>query len=170
MDGEGVADFGTIDDHKEAVLALETSVVPATEAVAPAASSDHAHSHLTHGETDPSCEVCQEEERSSVSGGVAAGVASSGHGHSHAHNDHAHEGLEYDPDCAACNDEEEHGHVSCRSCHLFLSFCFFFFCSASWICRHQRVRVYNVLGNCVSRTSALSQRERGTRRRARRVS
>lgn len=110
MDGEGVADFGTIDDHKEAVLALETSVVPATEAVAPAASSDHAHSHLTHGETDPSCEVCQEEERSSVSGGVAAGVASSGHGHSHAHNDHAHEGLEYDPDCAACNDEEEHGH------------------------------------------------------------
>ena len=41
-----------------------------------------------------------------------AALSSADHGHSHGHKEHAHEGQEYDPDCAACNDEgHAHGHV-----------------------------------------------------------
>lgn len=109
MDGQGVADFGTIDDHKEtmaAVLGASTAafdVATATDATA-APKTEHAHTHA-HGEPDPDCEVCQEEA------GEKAEVASSSHSHSHAHGDHTDERQEYDPDCAQCNDES-HGHVS----------------------------------------------------------
>lgn len=113
-----MADFGTIDDHKETMASLgqrppavETLVPPAA-AFSPSSkkkeemkvvSGDHVHSHA-HGEVNPDCEVCQEQ-------GAKAGVASSEHAHSHAHNKHAHEqGVDYDPDCAECN-QEGHGHV-----------------------------------------------------------
>lgn len=58
MDGRGVADSGTIDDHKDALSALENSAAAAAATAAtaaadatPAASADtaaaggHAHSH-----------------------------------------------------------------------------------------------------------------------------
>lgn len=125
MDGQGVADSGTIDDHKETITALESSAAaaaavaatPATSSSAETASdhahgdhahSDHVHTHA-HDEPDPDCGVCQEEAKAKAAGGVASSDHGS-HGHSHAHNDHAHEGAEYDPDCAECN-EEGHGHV-----------------------------------------------------------
>ncbi|CAM9197284.1 unnamed protein product [Pylaiella littoralis] len=117
MDGRGVADSGTIDDHKDALSALENSAAAATatatatsvvaeEPASPASGNGHTHAHAeethaqhSHDAPDPDCSVCQEEEEAKLGS----------HGHSHGHSEHKHEGEEYDPDCAACN-EEGHGH------------------------------------------------------------
>ena len=66
MDGRGVADSGTIDDHKDAISALENSAAAAAEtaaavaapdasSVAPAESSSGGHSHSHAG----MCEVIE---------------------------------------------------------------------------------------------------------------
>lgn len=54
MDGRGVADSGTIDDHKDAISALEDSAAATAAAAADAttvasASASHAHSHSHAG-------------------------------------------------------------------------------------------------------------------------
>ncbi|CAM9348541.1 unnamed protein product [Sphacelaria rigidula] len=106
MDGQGVADFGTIDDHKETISAFDASAAAAppttpTEPAAATTTSDHAHSHSSgeHGHGD---EVRQE--------GDGKGSSSHSHSHSHAHGDHASEGQEFDPNCATCTEGEGHGH------------------------------------------------------------
>lgn len=45
MDGRGVADSGTIDDHKDAISALESSAAAAAGTAATPSTSGHSHSH-----------------------------------------------------------------------------------------------------------------------------
>ncbi|CAM9278731.1 unnamed protein product [Ascophyllum nodosum] len=100
MDGRGVADSGTIDDHKDAMNALE--------AAGEVASHPHAHAH-------------DQEKGVATTTTAATRLDSSGHD-SHSH-DHGHgsldsEGLEHDPNCAQCNDSEA-GHYHVREMGLF---------------------------------------------------
>ena len=100
MDGRGVADSGTIDDHKDAMNALE--------AAGEVASHPHAHAH-------------DQEKGVATTTTAATRLDSSGHD-SHSH-DHGHgsldsEGLEHDPNCAQCNDSEA-GHDHVREMGLF---------------------------------------------------
>ncbi|CAM9393661.1 unnamed protein product [Hapterophycus canaliculatus] len=122
MDGRGVADSGTIDDHKDAISALENSAAAAAATSVAAAETtvgahahvhaeEHTHSHDEAGTSDSDCSACHQEEKAQEAGAVGSSCAeTTGQGHSHGHNEHAHDGQESDPDCAACNNEEEHGH------------------------------------------------------------
>eukprot|EP00752_Nemacystus_decipiens_P004175 g3817.t1 len=136
MDGRGVADSGTIDDHKDVISALEDAAAAAAETAATAtatAAADsspvtsaettdccgHSHSHAEphkhkHDTPDPDCHVCQDEKavaKASAEAGEGTALSSADHGHSHGHNEHAHEDQDDDPDCAQCNEEgHAHGH------------------------------------------------------------
>ncbi|CAM9156263.1 unnamed protein product [Ectocarpus sp. 13 AM-2016] len=117
MDGQGVADSGTIDDHKDSMAALENNAAAAA-AAAEASAGDVGHSHAhaeehTHSEdTTPEsgCSSCHsEEETNDKNDGVE--VASSCGGHSHEHKEHEHEGEKgHDSDCSSECSEEGHGH------------------------------------------------------------
>eukprot|EP00904_Undaria_pinnatifida_P014190 jgi/Undpi1/9901/HiC_scaffold_28.g12355.m1 len=119
MNGQGVADSGTIDDHKDVISALESASAtaaatpPATEVASDTHAHEHEHTHAHgHEEPDSNGGICQEvaEAKAGTAGGDHSSSSHS-HSHSHAHSDdHAHDGgQEYDPDCAKCN-EEGHGH------------------------------------------------------------
>jgi len=52
MDGQGVADSGTIDDHKDALSALESSAAATTTpAVSEESVADSGHTHPHAGKT-----------------------------------------------------------------------------------------------------------------------
>ncbi|CBN79903.1 conserved unknown protein [Ectocarpus siliculosus] len=121
MDGQGVADSGTIDDHKDSMTALENNAEAAAAAAAAEASAvdvGHSHAHAeehTHSEDNDTipesgCGSCHsEEEAKDEDDGVE--VASSCGGHSHEHKEHEHEGEKgHDSDCSSECSEEGHGH------------------------------------------------------------
>eukprot|EP00903_Cladosiphon_okamuranus_P018046 g16607.t1 len=124
MDGRGVADSGTIDDHKDVISALENSAAAAAaaaaaETVEPAVDSTscgHSHSHSEththkHDEGASGSGWGGFKEEAKVEGKDGTALSSADHGHSHGHTEHAHEGQKHDPDCAKCNEEgHAHGH------------------------------------------------------------
>ncbi|CAM9297425.1 unnamed protein product [Choristocarpus tenellus] len=106
MEGQGIAESGSIDDHKDSLMALESG--QGTSACSTHVdTSTHTHTHA-EGNTNPDCTAFQEETKTSEVG----------HGHSHGHS-HRHEGeavgavADFDPDCAACSEEggdHDHSH------------------------------------------------------------
>lgn len=89
MGGQGVADFGAIDDHKESIAVLDVSAPTKPETPS---ETEHAHA-------DKSLYVSESSSHEHKS-----------HSHSHSHGDHAQGEQDYDPNCTQCN-EEGHGHV-----------------------------------------------------------
>ncbi|CAN0257884.1 unnamed protein product [Ectocarpus sp. 6 AP-2014] len=133
MDGQGVADSGTIDDHKDSMTALENNAAEAAAAEAAAAEAaeasavdvGHSHAHAeehTHSEDNDTipesgCGSCHsEEEAKDKDDGVE--VASSCGGHSHEHEEvasscggHSHEDEEVASSCGGHSHEhKEHEH------------------------------------------------------------
>ncbi|CAN0055265.1 unnamed protein product, partial [Discosporangium mesarthrocarpum] len=110
MNGAGVADLGSIDDHKGTLEALEWASSTTTDG------PEHTHSHE---DSNPDCPSCQEDVAVPAAALGAAEAACGSHEHSHSHHSHDHNREEaLDPDCSGCNssaDDHSHSHSHSHS-------------------------------------------------------